>query len=56
MKKMELSQMETVAGNGTWSKLCGAGIAGSLFTGLVGALIIGPPTIGMCMAAWFEKE
>lgn len=56
MKKMDLKQMETIKAEGTWSKLCGAGIAGTLFTGVIGALIIGPPTIGLCMAAYFEKK
>ncbi len=53
---MDFSAMEAIKAEGTWSKLCGAGIAGTLFSGGIGALIIGPPTIGLCMAAWFEKE
>ncbi len=52
---MELKQMEDISAGGTYSKLCGMGVAASLFSGVIGALIVGPPTIGLCMAAWFEK-
>ncbi len=55
MKTLEFNVMETFFAGGTYAKLCGAGLAATLFTGGFGALIWGPPTIGLCMAAWVEK-
>jgi len=52
MRKLEMSEMENVCGgNKILSVACGAGIALSIFTGGIGALIWGPSTIGVCIAA-----
>lgn len=53
MKKIEMNQMEGIEGGKyqAWMGVaCGAGLAVSIFTGGLGALIFGPSTVGMCMA------
>jgi hypothetical protein len=56
MKRIELNQMELISGGGKYAKLCGAGVAATLFGGVIVALIVGPSTIGLCMAAYYEKD
>jgi hypothetical protein len=51
---LEVAEMEQISGgdcNGI-AFACGAGVALSLFTGGLGALIFGPATGGLCYAAY----
>lgn len=51
MQTLDVKQMEMIEGGRSWLALsCGAGIALSVLTGPIGALIAGPSTIGLCLA------
>jgi hypothetical protein len=52
VKALAIEQMENLeAGKSGLALACGAGIALSVLTGGIGALIFGPSTVGVCMAA-----
>ena len=53
MKALKMEEMSQIEGGATnWLAFgCGAGVALSVFTGGVGALLFGPSTIGLCAAA-----
>lgn len=52
MKKLEINEMLNIEGGTNWLAFsCGAGVALSIFTGGIGALVFGPSTAGLCIAA-----
>jgi bacteriocin-like protein len=52
MKKLEINEMSNIQGGTNWLAFgCGAGVALSIFTGGIGALVFGPSTAGICIAA-----
>jgi hypothetical protein len=52
IKKLEINEMLNIEGGTNWLAFsCGAGVALSIFTGGIGALVFGPSTAGLCIAA-----
>jgi len=52
MKELSKEQMSAIeAGRSGLALACGAGLALSLLTGGIGAIIFGPSTVGLCLAA-----
>jgi|LakMenE18May11ns_1017448.scaffolds.fasta_scaffold9844436_3 hypothetical protein len=59
-KALSLEKMTTLEGGNKNCKglslACGAGLALSLLTGGIGAIIFGPSTVGLCGAAAVECD